>query len=45
VQSSQSEALLSQQYRERHHFLQENDEWDIAVLKFQTHLDAMTSIG
>jgi hypothetical protein len=47
---SQRQRLLTaghscaQQYRARHHFLQESNEWDIMVLKFQTQLCAVNSV-
>jgi hypothetical protein len=35
----------AQQYRARHHFPQDSNEWDMVVLKFQTHLYAVNSVG
>jgi hypothetical protein len=34
----------AQKYRTRRHFPQESNEWDIAVLKFRTHLHVVNSV-
>jgi hypothetical protein len=42
--TSDSWTFFAQQYQARHRFPQESIEWDLVVLKFQTHLYAVNSV-